>query len=165
MNKYYNKFLWISLIIITFDQVTKFLVQHYMVLYDTIKLTSNFFWLTYVHNTGAAFSLKFGGDSFNRIIFSIITIILTLVVYYLFLKTKSKLEAIAYSLIIGGAIGNLIDRIRFGYVIDFIDWDFPNYIMERWPVFNIADSAIVVAVILLFVNLMFFDKRIKSEDK
>jgi signal peptidase II len=160
-----NKYIWITLIVIIFDQLTKFFVQHFMALYDSIKLTTNFFWLTYVHNTGAAFSLKFGGDSFNRIIFSIITIVLTTVVFYLLIKTKSKLEAIAYSLIIGGAIGNLIDRIRFGYVIDFIDWDFPDFIMERWPVFNIADSAIVVAVILLFVNLLFIEKRIESEDK
>ncbi len=164
MNKNNNKFLWVSIIILFFDQLTKFLVQHFMVLYQTIEVTDKFFWLTYVHNTGAAFSIKFGGDNFNRIIFSVITIVLTLVVYFLFLKSKSKLEIISYSLIIGGAIGNLIDRLRFGYVIDFIDWDFPDLIMERWPVFNIADSAIVIAVVLLFVNLIFFEKRNESED-
>ena len=164
MNKNNNKFLWVSIIILFFDQLTKFLVQHFMVLYQTIEVTDKFFWFTYVHNTGAAFSIKFGGDNFNRIIFSVITIVLTLVVYFLFLKSKSKLEIISYSLIIGGAIGNLIDRLRFGYVIDFIDWDFPDLIMERWPVFNIADSAIVIAVVLLFVNLIFFEKRNESED-
>ena len=78
-------------------------------------------------------------------------------------KTNSHLEIAAFSLILGGAIGNLVDRILIGSVTDFIWWDFPDIIMHRWPVFNIADSAIVIAICLLLIEIVFSQKKNTEE--
>lgn len=164
IKKPYN-YLIISLIIIFLDQITKIAVRHFMVLGQSISVIGDLFRITYVQNPGAAFSLSFGSEATNRILFSIISFIMIFVIVILFKKSVTKWEKIAYSLIIGGAFGNLIDRILLGSVTDFLDSDFPDFIMERWPVFNIADSAIVVAVILLFVYTIFFEKRNESEAK
>jgi signal peptidase II len=129
---------------------------------EPIKITSQFFWLTHVQNTGAAFSLSLGSAVVNRIFFIVFSIIAIVILFFMQKKTESKVEKIAYSMILGGAFGNLIDRIFFGGVTDFIWWDFPDFIMERWPVFNIADSSIVVAICLLVVYYLFFEKKIKE---
>jgi signal peptidase II len=75
--------------------------------------------------------------------------------------SRSFWEKFSYSLIIGGAIGNLIDRLAFGSVTDFFDVDFPDFLMERWPVFNIADSSIVIAITILLIYTIFFESRRK----
>jgi signal peptidase II len=125
--------------------------------------------LTNVQNTGAAFSLSLGDDTLNRIFFIFFSIIAIIILFFMQRKTELKVEKIAFSMILGGAIGNLIDRIFIGGVTDFIWWDFPDFIMERWPVFNLADSSIVVALSLLVFYYLFFEKRNKdikdSKDK
>jgi signal peptidase II len=89
----------------------------------------------------------------------VLSIITIFIVFYLALKTKSKLEIIAFFLILGGAFGNLIDRIVQGGVTDFIWVDFPNFIMDRWPVFNIADSSIFIALCLIMIKMLFFTEE------
>jgi signal peptidase II len=159
------RYYFISLLIVFLDQLTKYVVRLTIPLNsEPIKLTPNFFWLTHVQNTGAAFSLSLGSPQFNRIFFIFFSLIVIVILVFMQKRTKIITEKIAYSFILGGAIGNLIDRIFIGGVTDFIWWDFPDFIMERWPVFNIADSSIVVALTLLIVYYIFFEKK-KMEDK
>lgn len=137
-------FALISLII---DQIVKILVSNYLILGQTIKIINNFFYLTYVQNKGAAFSILIG----YRYILIIITFIFLYYLYKCIKKQKNlnKLEIISYGLLLGGIIGNLIDRIIYGYVIDYFDFMIFNY---NFPIFNLADSFIVIGCIILVIN-------------
>lgn len=129
------------------DILIKLLVKNNMLVNESIKIINNFFYITYVKNTGAAWSILSGKQTF-LIIFSIIVI--ALLVFYL-VKKKSylNLEVIGYSLLLSGALGNLIDRILYGYVIDY----FSLYIFSySFPIFNFADSCIVIGIVLLFIS-------------
>lgn len=144
-------FALISLII---DQIVKILVSNYLILGQTIKIINNFFYLTYVQNKGAAFSILIG----YRYILIIITFIFLYYLHKCIKKQKSfnKLEIISYGLLFGGIIGNLIDRIIYGYVIDYFDFMIFNY---NFPIFNLADSFIVIGCIILVIN-----SYLKGED-
>jgi signal peptidase II len=150
---------WISLLVLASDQISKILVRSSIEYGSIIKLTPEFIWLTHVHNTGAAFSFSLGSDLVNRYFFIIVSIIAIVIIIFLNRKTTSKVENIAFSLILGGALGNFVDRIVFGHVTDFIWADFPDFIMERWPVFNLADSCIVIAIMILLVNTLFLNPK------
>lgn len=135
-------------ILIVIDQLIKFIVSNNIVLNTSIIVIKDFLSLTYVKNIGAAFSILEG----NRIFLIVITIIALIGIYFL-IKNKSlkKIETIIYSMIIGGIIGNLIDRIIFGYVIDYASF---KIFSSNMPVFNLADSLIVVGcIILLFITV------------
>jgi signal peptidase II len=167
MKNYPYNYLYISLIVIILDQISKIAVRYYMPLNHEISVIGNYFKLTHVQNFGAAFSLSIGSDMVNRIVFSIITFIMIFVILYMLKHSVTKIEKIAFSLIIGGAVGNLIDRVWLGAVTDFFDFDFItidiprwDFYMDRWPIFNIADSSIVVAMNLLFIYMIFFEKKI-----
>lgn len=144
-------FALISLII---DQIVKILISNYLILGQTIKIINNFFYLTYVQNKGAAFSILIG----YRYILIIITFIFLYYLHKCIKKQKSlnKLEIISYGLLFGGIIGNLIDRIIYGYVIDYFDFMIFNY---NFPIFNLADSFIVIGCIILVIN-----SYLKGED-
>ena len=162
-----NRYFWITFIIVILDQISKYAVRNWIDFgsRNVIRLTDKFFWLTKVQNYGAAFSFSFGSPSLNRIIFITISIVAVFFIAYYIITTKIKAEKIAFSLILGGALGNLLDRIFIGSVTDFIWWDFPDIIMYRWPVFNIADSAIVLAITIL-IGYYFFSLNInKSEEE
>lgn len=148
--------LWIMLIVLILDQLTKVLVRSRMELYSSIDLIGKTLRLSHVENDGAAFSLSLPNPSYNRIFFIIVTLIALGFVLYLLYKAVHRIQVFAFGLVLGGAIGNLIDRIRYGRVTDFIDADFPDFIMQRWPVFNIADSAIVIAMVLIIIDVIFF---------
>ena len=126
---------------------------------NSIEVIGNLFRLTHVQNTGAAFSLSFGSPLTNSIVFISISFIFLILLVYIMNKSNSKTELLAYSLVIGGAVGNLLDRIILGSVTDFLDVDFPDFIMHRWPIFNIADSAIVIAITILLIYYVFFEKK------
>ncbi len=141
------KKLFIYTIIFTFiDQVSKGLINIYLNLNQSVEIIPNFLSFTYVHNTGAAFSIFEGAKCF----FIIIAFIALNIIYLFFIKDKKlkNSEIVIYALLISGIIGNLIDRILFGYVIDFIDVNIFNF-----AIFNLADSFIVVAVILLLIMM------------
>ena len=157
-------FLWISIVVIFLDQLTKHLIRANLDYGEIIKITEKLFWLTYIRNTGAAFSFSFGDAALNKIIFIVVSSLASVLLIVLIKKSKSKLETIAYSLILGGALGNLIDRIFLGSVTDFLWCDFPDWIMHRWPVFNLADSSIVVAIVILVLYTLFWEKK-KVEDQ
>ncbi|MDD3839348.1 MAG: signal peptidase II [Clostridia bacterium] len=140
-------FLIIFLIIIA-DQVSKYYVLTDLKKCNTIPIVKDVFHLTYVENRGAAFGVLQN----KRWFFIVTTLIVSgIIVYYLFTLPKEKvLLKISLSLILGGAIGNLIDRIRLGFVVDFLDFRLINY-----PVFNIADTAVVTGTILLALIILF----------
>ena len=155
---------WVTLIIIILDQVSKYIVRNSLEMGEIIKITPKFIWLTYVQNTGAAFSFSFGSPQLNRILFIIISIFATGLIVYLSAKSKNKYEVLSFALILGGAIGNLTDRILLGSVTDFVWCDFPDIIMTRWPVFNVADSSIVIAIVLMIATTIFQKEAVQEKE-
>lgn len=150
------KWLWLSALAIVLDQATKLIVDNSMQLHESIPLLP-YFNLTYVHNTGAAFSFLSEAGGWQRWFFAALAIVISAVlgVWLKRLQKHETLLAVALSLILGGAIGNLIDRLAYGYVIDFIDVYYKNW---HWPAFNIADSAITLGVGLLLAESFGFGK-------
>ena len=146
------KWLWLSLLVIVLDQLSKFWVVSVFELYQSIELMP-YLNLTYVHNKGAAFSFLSSAGGWQRWFFSIISMVavFVLLLWLKRLKPTEKLLAVSMSLILGGAIGNLYDRLAYGYVIDFLD---AYYQQWHWPVFNIADSAIVLGVGLMLLDML-----------
>ena len=140
--------------VLALDQVAKVWVSAVMRLHETRPVITGFLSLTLVHNTGAAFGILAGERSPLRTWFFLLVSFLAIgVVLWLLrqLRPEQKTEAAALSLILGGALGNVIDRVRFGKVIDFIDVYFRTY---HWPAFNVADAAISVGVLVLFWRLI-----------
>lgn len=155
----------LSIFIIVFDQITKQLVARRFFLGESVPVWGDFFNLTYVRNTGAAFGLLAKADPTFRVPFFVIVPIAALfAIAYIFRKIPKedfKLST-ALSLVIGGAIGNLIDRIHLGYVIDFFDFHWKY--QYHFPAFNIADSAICVGVGILTLDLFFQKPEAENEN-
>ncbi|MDH4099068.1 MAG: signal peptidase II [Nitrospirota bacterium] len=152
-----------ALPVVVLDQVTKILVDSTMMLGQSITILENFFHLTYLRNRGAAFSLFAGtADSFRLPFLIGVSLLAFAVLIYLWrqLKDDETLLATAYGLVMGGAVGNLIDRVRLGEVIDFLDAHWYN---AHWPAFNVADSAVCIGVALLFWDALFGKGRLKAE--
>ncbi|WP_052464361.1 signal peptidase II [Geoalkalibacter subterraneus] len=138
-------------IIVALDQATKLYIDQSFRLYESVTVIENLFNITYVRNQGAAFGIL--SESAYRIPFFITVSLVAAVgiLWYLSrLGAEKKLAAFALSLIFAGAVGNLIDRIRLGEVIDFLDVHWHQY---HWPAFNVADSAITVGVALLLIDM------------
>jgi signal peptidase II len=144
------KWLWISCLALGVDQASKLAVNGSMRLYESIAIVP-FFNLTYVHNTGAAFSFLAQAGGWQRWLFAglALGISIALAFWIARLKQHEVLLAVALSLVLGGAVGNLIDRVAYGYVIDFLDVYYQD---SHWPAFNIADSAICVGVFLMLLE-------------
>ncbi|MDX1573933.1 MAG: signal peptidase II [Methylophaga sp.] len=144
------KYLWLSLAIIIADQISKTVMVNWLDLYETVPVLP-FFNLTLAHNTGAAFSFLAGAGGWQRWFFVVLAAVISavLIIWMRRLAQTAKLEAISLALIIGGAIGNVIDRLMYGYVIDFLDVYAGSY---HWPAFNIADSAICIGAVLLIID-------------
>lgn len=151
-----NIFLIITIIVV--DQWTKKVIVGRFNLYDTIAVIDGFFNITYVLNPGAAFGfLAKMSEQYRVVFFVLVTIIAIAIVVYLLIKEKSVLlRRYAYSLILAGAIGNLIDRITIGKVVDFFDFYIGKY---HWPAFNVADISISVGVGLLILDMLMEKKR------
>jgi len=160
---------FIMLLILVLDQLTKTLVRVNMQMYECIPLLQNLFGDTFilirVQNSGAAFSFGFGSDLVNRIIFICVTVLVVGIIIYLLHYAQHKIQVIAFGLILGGALGNLIDRVLFGPVTDFFSMDFPDFIMERFPVFNIADSSIFIGVVLMIIDMLFIKDKPSPESE
>lgn len=146
------RFLWISVIVIAVDLWTKYAVLGSMKLFESIQLTS-FFNLTYVRNYGAAFSFLHEAGGWQRWLFTGIAVAVSIMIlWYLRQMSKQQLRLpIAFSFILGGAIGNVYDRLVHGYVVDFLDFYVGTY---HWPAFNIADSAIFIGAALLILDML-----------
>jgi len=147
------KWLWLSGLTLILDQLSKIWIDTSMSLYQSIPVFPGFS-ITYAHNYGAAFSFLSQAGGWQRWFFAILagSISIGLIVWIKQLKRHEILSAISLSLILGGAIGNLIDRVMYGYVIDFFDVYYQTW---HWPVFNIADSAITLGVaFMLYESFM-----------
>jgi len=144
------KWLWLSLLAVILDQASKLAIAGTMQLYESIEIIP-FFKLTYVHNTGAAFSFLSEAGGWQRWFFAVLALVISvaIAVWLTRLKEHETLLAVALALILGGAVGNLIDRLAYGYVIDFLDVYYGTW---HWPAFNIADSAITVGVMLMLAE-------------
>lgn len=141
--------MWLIILTILFliiDIVSKLIVSSLMNVHDSIIIIKDFFYITYVRNTGAAWSI-FAGKTWLLIVVSLI-IIGFICLYVYKNKPKSKVEVVGYSLVLGGAIGNFLDRIIYGYVIDFFDFYIFGY---DYPIFNMADIFIVIGVLILVI--------------
>ena len=138
----------ITIVSFLIDRITKILVINNINLYESINVVDNFFSLTYVKNYGAAWSILSG----NRLFLIIVGVVALILIYKCFIKDRkiNKLETITYGLLLGGIIGNLVDRIIYGYVIDFFDFIILGY---DFPVFNCADTFIVISVFLIIISM------------
>lgn len=145
-----SKWLGLSLLAVILDQASKLAITGSMQLYQSIAVMP-YFNLTYVHNTGAAFSFLSEAGGWQRWFFAGLALVISAIiaVWLARLKPGETLLALALSLVLGGAIGNLIDRLAYGYVIDFLD---VYYQGRHWPAFNIADSAITLGVVLMLAE-------------
>ena len=148
--------LGLSLLIVVLDQITKVLATKHLIYLQAKPLFPGLN-LTLVHNTGAAFSFLSEAGGWQRWFFIALTIGVSIaLVYWLAtLSRKRRWLAVALALVLGGALGNLWDRITMGYVIDFID---VYYGTMHWPAFNVADSAISVGAVMLVIDAIWFDQ-------
>lgn len=145
----------ISALLVGLDQWSKYLTVQNISLGETKEFIPGFLSLTHLRNTGAAWSLLEG----KMIFFYVITVIVSVVIIYLLIKNykKSVWYSVGLSFILAGAIGNFIDRVRLGYVVDMLQTDFMNF-----PIFNVADSTLVVGVICIFIYLILDEKAAKE---
>ena len=148
----------LSIILLIIDQISKILVVRLIDINNGIEVIKNFFYLTYTHNTGAAFSILTG----QRIFLILIAIVILIILFNYIRKNKieGKINKLAFSLIIGGSLGNLIDRIIRGYVVDFLDFKIFGY---NFPVFNLADTFIVIGAFLLLIITI--RKEVKHDNR
>jgi signal peptidase II len=149
-----SPYLWIVGVIVALDQVTKALVDDFMTLHESRTIVEGLVRLTYVQNRGAAFGiLSEAGLPYQSLMFSVVSLLalLAIALYAWRMPVQSRLPQTALALVMGGAIGNLLDRARLGYVIDYMDvyWG-----AHHWPAFNVADSAITVGVALLVLDIL-----------
>lgn len=153
------RWLILTLLVIAADQLTKICVSQYLMLYEPVPIIP-YFNLTLMHNTGAAFSLLNDAGGWQRWFFAGTAIIASgIVMRWLYkLPTQRYCAASGLSLVLGGALANLWDRLTLGYVIDFLDFYVGQW---HWPAFNLADSAIVIGVILLIIDGL--SKRSENE--
>lgn len=145
------RFLWLSVIVFVSDQWTKIAVVDSIELYQSVQITG-FFNLTHVHNYGAAFSFLSDSGGWQRWFFTAIAFGVSAMILWWLKGTEKRLVLlpVAFSLILGGALGNVYDRVAYGYVIDFLDVYYQDW---HWPAFNIADSAICVGAALLIIDM------------
>jgi signal peptidase II len=156
---YRGYYFLIALLVLALDQVTKLLIVRNIPLHHTVTIIPGFFSLSHVLNPGAAFSLFADASSTYapKALIAFSSIVLVGIIFVLARATQGfTLTNLALSFIMGGAMGNLLDRLRLGSVIDFLMFKFGTY---YWPDFNVADSAIVVGSLLLVAELFFFHKE------
>lgn len=154
------RWLWVALVALALDQFTKQWVIRVFDLYESVQVLP-FFNLTYVRNYGAAFSFLSDAGGWQRWFFTLIALVVSLVLLW-WLKQSKKQEVllpVAYALILSGAIGNVADRLIYGYVIDFLDFYYQQW---HYPAFNIADSAIFIGAALLIYDA--FGNKEKSQN-
>ncbi|KAB0546484.1 lipoprotein signal peptidase [Pseudomonas argentinensis] len=153
---------WLSVVVFVIDQITKFWFDNNLQMYERITVIPQVLDWTLAYNTGAAFSFLAGASGWQRWLFTLIAVVVSvvLVVWMKRLKPDETWLAVGLALVLGGALGNLVDRVIFGHVVDFIlvHWQSSWY----FPAFNIADSAITVGAVLLALD-MFKSKKPEEE--
>lgn len=160
VKKMIKKLLIIMCSCIFIDQLIKIIVRIFVDLNDSYVIINNFFYLTRVHNLGAAWGILAG----NRYFLIFVALIFIIIFYFIFIKDKkiTNFEAISYGILLGGIIGNLIDRLIYGYVIDYLDFYPFGY---NYPVFNFADMCIVISIVLVVIKMIKDDHNGKVYNK
>jgi signal peptidase II len=153
--------------IVFLDQITKILAVNNLEYGNPVEVIGSFFMLTLIYNEGGAMGTNIGSSNYYLIAS---VIILAVILYYLYTQREHKTLTMPLSFISGGAIGNLIDRISYGKVVDFLDFDFFNinifgYRLERWWTFNVADMAISLSILYLFITILLAKQTINVEEK
>ena len=153
-----NKYLKLAVVaglVVLADQITKALIFRYLPYHQSITVIAGFFDLTHIHNPGGAFGLMADmSETVRTLVFLLASSLAVGLIFYFYVKTPSSYTflAVGFALIFGGAIGNLIDRVRLGIVVDFLDVYIGSF---HWPAFNIADSAITVGIAIFGYHLLF----------
>ncbi len=145
--------LWLSALVLILDQLTKIWAADALLGKEPVVVIPGFFDFSLVYNTGAAFGLLADAPGWQNAFFIVIAVFVSVFIIWSLLRIKSDeiQSAIAFALILGGAAGNVIDRVRQGYVVDFIHWFYGDW---HWPTFNVADSAIFVGAVLLAMDII-----------
>lgn len=171
-----RRFLIITVLAILVDQLSKTAVIRLLSPGESVPVLGDLFRLTLVLNPGGVFGTRLGSQNF----YTFISLLAMGVALWFFFKTRTKENSfrIGLCLVLGGAMGNLIDRFRFGEVVDFLDFDFfnitlpptkvlffkfPGFYLDRWPVFNLADSFVLIGMVLIIIHMLFF-KEIPTSD-
>jgi signal peptidase II len=141
----------VATVVVVFDQLSKAAVRGYFAGYaaDEHENVTSFFNIVLIYNRGMSFGLFNGGGGLNALLFSLVAAAIVTALIYWLSRVESPLLAVAIGLIIGGAVGNVVDRIRLGAVIDFLDFHAGSW---HWPAFNIADSAICIGVAVMLLD-------------
>lgn len=156
------RWLWLALVVLVVDLGSKQWVMTHFQLGESLPLIP-FFNLTYAHNPGAAFSFLADKDGWQRWFFAVIALAITAALLVMMYRSSAsqKLNNIAYAMIIGGAVGNLTDRLVHGYVIDFVDFYINNW---HYPIFNIADAGICIGALLIVLEGFFVSSEKKKAE-
>ena len=160
---------WILLIfcfgILLLDQWTKYMIVQTLRLYQKVEMIHGFFNIVHVRNTGGAFGL-FGGErgGLGSFLFVVVSLIAIGAIIFLFVRTRENENtlAVSFSLILSGALGNLIDRLHYGEVVDFLDFHLSAY---HWPAFNVADSAICIGIGLMALEVLIKGRKGRAKSK
>jgi len=160
---------WILLIfclgILLLDQWTKYMIAQTLRLYQKVEVIHGFFNIVHVRNTGGAFGL-FGGErgGLGSFLFVVVSLIAIGAIIFLFVRTRENENtlAVSFSLILSGALGNLIDRLHYGEVVDFLDFHLSAY---HWPAFNVADSAICIGIGLMALEVLIKGRKGRAKSK
>jgi len=157
------KWVGLSIVVVILDQWTKHIASSSLEMFQPVAVMPMFNW-TLMHNTGAAFSFLADAGGWQRWFFAIIAVVVSVVIVFWLkrLEQHEKWQAIALALILGGAIGNVIDRIALGYVVDFIQVYYQQW---YWPAFNIADSSIFIGVAMIVIDSIREYRKEKNQTK
>ena len=152
-----RRYLWIAVLVFVSDQLTKFAAADYLTRHGDVQLTS-FLNFALVHNTGAAFGFLSSASGWQNIFFIVVASVACIVILWMTwrLAANDLVLGTGLMLVLGGAAGNLTDRLLHGYVIDFVD---VYYRAWHWPAFNVADSAITVGAVLLIIDALGLSQR------
>lgn len=151
------KWLWLTLLVVVLDQISKDMISSSFALYESMPVINGFFNLTLMHNTGAAFSFLSDAGGWQRWFFICLAsgVSIGIFIWIYRLPSEQNWLTASLALILGGALGNLWDRITLGYVVDFLDVYYEKW---HWPAFNVADSAITIGAIMLIIDTIWFDQ-------
>ena len=164
MSKKYKTLLLIIVGMVFLDQATKLYIDSNMELHQSIQVIKNFFQITYIRNSGAAFGILSGFKSlWLTLFFMLISVVAIGIIMFYYHKTpeNQRLTLVSFALIMSGATGNFIDRVFYGEVIDFLYF---HWYQHYWPAFNVADSCITIGVSLLLWNMFFPEAFLKTRD-
>jgi len=154
------KWLWVSVVVVALDQASKVWASAALQFQEPVAVMP-YFNLTLMHNYGAAFSFLSTAGGWQRWFFAAIALVIStaIILWLRKLKPQQHWEAISLALVLGGALGNLWDRLTLGFVVDFFD---VYYGLHHWPAFNIADSAITVGAVMLIIDLLYVQRPSKA---